>query len=219
MARLLVPRLATPPPLDGLGRAGSWAAAASVGPFKRHDGQPASLTSTALLGYDQGGLYVACPLADDDVWGSYRADGEPLYEEEVVEVFVDPSGAGLEYYELEVSPHNAVLTGRNSWATGRLRFTPDWDCAGLVTCVAVDGTLDDPEHEDHGWSVTLALPFTAFGVVTPRPGEVWRANLYRIDRSRRGRGEEFQAWSPTQAPGEAPDFNVPARFGWIEFAS
>lgn len=218
MERLLVKFLSTPPPIDGIGKAGSWAEATRLGPLKRHDGEAARQATRALLGYDERHLYLAFQLVDDDVWGTFREDGEALYQEEVVEVFLDPLGTGVRYFEIEVSPHNAVLTGRNYWEGRTLRFEQDWSCPGLVTRVTVEGSVDDPSDEDRGWAVTMAIPFEALGVAPPGPGDAWRANLYRIDRSRRGPGDEFQAWSPTQSAGEPPDFNVPDRFGRVEFS-
>jgi len=218
MERLFVKFLSSPPPIDGTGKDGTWHDATRLGPLKRHDGEPAAQATRVLLGYDERHLYIAFQCVDDDIWGTYREDGHPLYNEEVVEAFLDPSGTGQRYFEIEVSPHNATLTGRNVWQDGQVQFEDAWDCAGLVTRVTVDGTLDDSSDEDHGWAVTMAIPLDSLGVTAVGPGDVWRANFYRIDRSRRGRSDEFQAWAPTQSAGQAPDFNVPSRFGRLEFS-
>ncbi len=210
--------LPTAPPLDGVGRAGSWSSLPDLGPFVRHDGAPARLATHARLGYDEQRLYVAFHCLDDDVWGTFRNRDDPIYDEEVVEVFLDPAGTGARYFEIEVSPHNVVLDGVNTWADGELTWDARWDCAELVTAVACEAALDRPETVDTWWSATLAIPFASLGQEQPAPGRRWRANLYRIDRPRRGEPEEYQAWQPTQEPGRDPMYNVPARFGTIEFA-
>ena len=217
MANYLVPRVASPPALDGRGLDGVWASLPPVGPFGLHDGTPARQATWARLGYDATHLYVAFDCVDDDIWGSYRQRDEPVYDEEVVEVFLDFAGLGTEYAEVEVSPHNVVLDGVNRWLDGRHEWDPSWSCAGLQTAVTVRGVLDDLSHLDQGWSATLALPFAGLEVAVPAPGDRWRANLYRIDRDRRRQVDEFQAWCATQDVGASPFYNVPARFGTLVF--
>ncbi|NUP99590.1 MAG: carbohydrate-binding family 9-like protein [Armatimonadetes bacterium] len=215
MERLKVPRCHTPPPLDGR-LSGVWLAGAEVRPLPQHDGRPAIQETAVRLVYDSHHLYVAFRCHDNDIWGTLHERDDPIYDEEVVEVFLDPEGAGRRYFEIEVSPHNVVLDGINTWDNGELRWDDSWDCAGLRTAVAMDGDAGPELTADRWWSATLAIPFDALGLAAPRAGEAWRANLYRIERSRRT-GEEFQAWRPTQQPGEPPMYNVPARFGWLEF--
>ena len=77
----------------------------------------------------------------------------------------------------------------------------------------VDGTLDNRDDIDRGWTVELAIPFRSLGRCTPEPGEEWRGNLYRIDRF--PPPMEFQAWSPTLR--DPANFHVPAHFGTILF--
>jgi hypothetical protein len=47
--------------------------------------------------------------------------------------------------------------------------------------IFVNGTLDDRADTDRGWTCELAIPFARLGRQTPRSGERWKANLYRID--------------------------------------
>lgn len=209
-----VPRIARPPTLDGGWDSEGWSTLPPLGPFLRHDGEPARQETWARLGHDGHRLYIAFRCADTDVWGTLRERDSAIYNEEVVEVFLDVEGVGARYFEIEVSPHNVVLDGINTWSGGELQWDPSWDCNGLRTAVRVDGVIDDPHHEDTGWSVTMAIPFASLGVTAPTS---WRANLYRIDVDRRRQLAEYQAWSPTQEPGEAPFFNVPARFGRLDF--
>ncbi len=217
MQQIYVPRVAVAPPLDGVGRTGSWAAAAALPRFVLHDGQPTRQATTARLCYDEAALYVAFEVADDDIWGTYRERNSPIYDEEVVEIFLDLTGEGECVFEFEVSPHNVVLDGVNLRQGRKFDWDDTWSCDGLVTAVAVDGQLDDVSTRDTGWTVTLAIPFAGLGRQTPVPGERWRANLFRIERSRRGEGDEYQAWCATQDAGAAPLYCVPERFGWLVF--
>jgi hypothetical protein len=160
-------------------------------------------------------LYLAFHCVDRDIQGTYLQRDDPLYEEEVVEAFLCPTGDLRHYYELEVSPRNVVFDARV--------FSPDlnratmqvdtvWDCAGLLT--AVKRNLPRSWGEaDRWWSVEMSIPFAAFSeIAPPQPGSSWRVNFYRIDRAD---PPEFTAWSPTL---EVPaNFHVPQRFGRLLF--
>jgi len=215
------PRAAGTPTIDGRWDKPFWAEVPATRPFVNYDNTPASQETRAKLCWDEAGLYVAYFCVDDDIWGTYRQRDEPIYNEDVVEIFLDPAGAGRRYFEIEVSPHGVefdctnVNTG-DSAAT--VDYDPTWDCAGLRTAVQVRGTLDDLSVRDEWWSVELAIPWTGLELDSPPAvGDTWRVNLYRIDRDRRGEfgRDEFQAWSPLLTA--EPDYNVPSRFGVLEF--
>ncbi|MBI2300357.1 MAG: carbohydrate-binding family 9-like protein [Armatimonadetes bacterium] len=115
----LVRFLVEPPPLDGRWDQGSWAAAEVIGPFLRHDGTTARYPTEARLGYDDEYLYAAFYCLDDDIWGTFRQRDQPLYDEEVVEVYLDVDEDGRNYFEFELSPHNVVFDCINSWRNNR----------------------------------------------------------------------------------------------------
>jgi len=161
-------------------------------------------------------LYLAFQCADCDIWGTFTQRDDPLYEEEVVEAFLSPTGDVRHYYEFEVSPRNVVFDAAVD-SPERKRATMTvitiWDCPGLETAVKVCGTLENRYDIDRWWSVEIAIPFIGFpNIHAPRPGDTWRANFYRIDRAD---PPEFSAWSPTLK--EPPDFHVPDRFGYLVF--
>lgn len=142
--------------------------------------------------------------ADTHVWATLTERDAPLYEEEVVEVFLDPVGDLESYFEIEVNPLNAVMDlvlRRN-----RSGYVKDfaWRCDGLRT--AARKTAD-------GWAAELAIPFRSLSAAPPKVGDCWRVNFCRIDRPL-GVPRELTAWSPT---GRA-NFHTPERFGILEFA-
>ncbi len=161
-------------------------------------------------------LYVAFSCRDTDIWGTYTQRDEPLFDEEVVEIFLCPSGNLAHYFEFEVSPRNTVFDANVFNPEGDRRtmlVDREWNAAGLRTAVRVAGTLGQRDDHDLGWIAELAIPFADLGLPgPPAPNEQWRINLYRIER---GEVEEFSAWSPTlKSP---PDFHVPSRFGTLVF--
>ena len=68
-------------------------------------GRPPRYRTEARLLWDERALYVGFACEDDEVWARPgRVDDDPIYEDEVVEIFLDPSGVGRGYGEIEVSP-------------------------------------------------------------------------------------------------------------------
>ncbi len=148
-------------------------------------------------------LRVGFQCEDAEPWATINRRDGPLFQEEVVEVFLDPFGDLECYFEIEVNPLNTVLDlmlrrVRNGW-----HKETAWRCQGLETSVTRTPT---------GWDAKLEIPFAALAPAPPAPGAVWRANFLRIDRPA-GSPRELSAWSPTGRN----TFHVPARFGFLEF--
>jgi hypothetical protein len=159
------------------------------------------------VGADAGALYVRFQCEDSEPWGTMRQRDDPIYEEEVVEVFLAP-GAGdpRAYFEYEVSPLGVLFDARIENPHARrsdMRIHTAWDCAGIRWEAGL---------HPGGWWAALALPWASMTDGAPVP-PVWRANFYRIDRPRTG-APEYSGWSPTLA--DPPDFHLPARFGVLE---
>ncbi|MFN3653398.1 MAG: carbohydrate-binding family 9-like protein [Armatimonadota bacterium] len=180
-------------------------------------GEPAQETEV-LAAWDEHHLYVAFSCKDSDIWGNFTQRDDPLYDEEVVEVFLCPTGDLRHYYEIEVSPCNVLFDAYVFNPEGDRRtmlVDRQWNAAGIRTAVRVAGTLNDRSSHDLGWITEIAIPFADLGLSgPPAPGTVWRANFYRIER---GEVTEFSAWSPTHK--DPADFHVPACFGELVFVN
>jgi len=214
-------RTSGPIAIDGVLDEAVWGRLEPVGAFMLHDGSaPAEFETEAKLCWDDEYLYVSFSCVDNDIWGTFTERDQPLYDEEVVEIFINPSNDLVNYFEFEVSPRNVIWDGRIYNPDGapneNMRYDESWDCEGLLTGVRVVGTLDDRSDLDQLWSVEMAIPFASIERKTPADGEQWRANLYRIDR---GEKDEFSCWSPTQNVSETPAFHIPSRFGRFIFSA
>ncbi len=196
--------------------AAPWRDAPVLAPFLLHNGkEPARQKTVARLVWDDTALYVLFVCEDPNVWATLAKHQAPLYREEVVEIFLDPDGDGRQYFEFEISPRNfhmCAVIENNGAVPPRFRSVRALDPEGLISRVAVDGSLNDPSDTDRRWTVFAKIPFSYLGVAAPKPGEVWRANLYRIDH---GAAAEYSCWSPTLS--ERPNFHIPRRFGKIVF--
>jgi gamma-carbonic anhydrase len=210
-------RVRTPVEVDGALDEAAWMAAEKAGAFLLSDGSgPPKFPTETRLCWDETHLYVAFSCKDSDIWGTYTKRDEPLYDEEVVEIFLSPSANLAHYFEFEVSPRNTVFDAKVFSPAGDRRMMVvdrEWDAEGLKTAVRVSGTLDRRDDHDIGWITEMAIPFKSLGLAgPPKPNDQWRMNLYRIER---GEVTEFSAWSPTlKSPA---DFHVPSRFGTLVF--
>ncbi len=161
-----------------------------------------------LWNEDYLGIYFYS--VDPDIWGTYENVNDPIYKEEVVEAFLAPDPDDLtHYFELELSPRNVPFATRiKNDGKVNLGFTwePQWR-----TEVFVKGTLDNREDKDEFWSAKMLIPVTDLcqGI---KPGDMWRANFYRIDRTPKS---EYSAWSPIYK--DPVDFHTPQRFGYLSF--
>jgi len=84
----------------------------------------------------------------------------------------------------------------------------------------VDGTLNNSEDEDKGWTCEMAISWAdiARGTLVrsevPVPGDRWRIGLYRINVKEHGdeKFAEYGAWSPT-----GTWYHNPKLFGHVIF--
>lgn len=181
-------------------------------------GPPHQRTEVRAL-WDDRYLYVGFYCLDSDVWATISERDGQLWDEEVVEVFIDDDHDGITYLEYEINPLNALVdlyvvnrTGRR----GDIKFMVDWNSDGVRHAVTADGDPTRRGTTDRSWTVECAIPFTDFATaphVPPKSGDAWSINFCRIDRGRER--DEYSAWSPTGAI----DYHVPSRFGAIVFSS
>ncbi len=171
------------------------------------DGAPRLATSVAAY-YDDDALTLVFRAADDEVAATYLGHDEPLWQEDVIEVFVAPNGS-TPYFEIEVNPLGTTFDARIDSPDGiRATMTTDlsWTCTDLFAALRRDDKRD--------LHVVIRLPFASLGV-TPNEGDEWRANFFRIDRSA-AHGDDFSAWHPTMR--NPADFHVTAAFGTLRFS-
>ncbi|WP_224245871.1 carbohydrate-binding family 9-like protein [Hyalangium gracile] len=200
------------PVLDGVLDDEAWKEATAVVLQGSFDGRAVNLRTEARLAYDDANLYVSFDAEDPDIWGTLLKRDDPIYNEEVVEVFLDANADGRTYNELQVSPHNVIFDAY--FPARRQGMDTGWD-SGMKTAVKVRGTLDNPSDRDERWTVEMQIPFARLAEVpnvAPKKGDRWRFNLYRLEHLNR-RDVEGQAFSPLFVG----DFHALPRFGWLTF--
>src|SRR5262245_58008733 len=110
LPRLLVPRVADDWNQGRTLATWIWEGAATLPPFTLAYGSSPAVQQTATrVCYNGQTFFVRFDCDDRDIWGSYTQRDDPIYDEEVVEVFIGPGDTTpVDYYEFEVSP-NGVL--------------------------------------------------------------------------------------------------------------
>ena len=210
-----VPRTAKPPVIDGKLDDEVWKAAPEVNLVTSFDGRPVQRATRARLLYDDANIYVAFDCDDPDVWGDLKNKDDAIYNEVVVEIFLDANADQKSYNELEVSPHNVQFDAAFVTRRSDLPEAMKWD-SGMVSAVQVRGTIDNDSDTDQGWSVEMQIPIARLMEVPhlpPQKGDRWRFNLYRLEHFKRRQQIEGQAFSPLYQG----DFHNLPRFGWLVF--
>jgi hypothetical protein len=178
------------------------------------DVEDPSFSSYVLVCHDEAHLYIAFVNQDRNIWATFENRDDFLWEEEVVEVFIDTDEQPSTYIELEVSPKNVLF---DSFITDTLNIdlveTPKFTLSGWLTAVSVDGTVGDTTDVDRSWVVEMALPFESM-IADYVPEKLntyrWKINFYRIDRD--ADGPNSYAWSTTSRR-----FHAPSKFGILQF--
>lgn len=206
-----VQRAISPITIDGRLDEYAWERAAQINQFERilNDYDPISLPTRAKMLWDDEYFYFAFTCTDRDMWAIYDEEDDRLWEEEVVEVFIDPDGDGRNYLELEVSPTNTVVDLLIYSVEPEFNSSVEWDIVGLKTAVQTYGSVNDSSDMDTGWSVEIAIPWSAMaqdvtGGDRPALGSNWRLNLYRIERKEgRSAKQQINALAKAAAPTRA----------------
>jgi len=148
-------------------------------------------------------LWIGFLCTDPLPFSTFLERDDPLWQQEVVEVFLEPVRGSLRYLEIEVSPEGVLF---DAWVDGsggrpRLEGSTDFDHVGLKARAFV---VPD------SWSVEIEIPLEGL----PDPvGDVVGLNLTRIERIDSNR-IEYQSWADMDRW-----FHEPSRFRDLELSA
>ena len=185
--------------------------------------------------WDDEYFYVAAEMEEPHVWATIEERDAVIFHDNDFEVFLDPDGDTHGYYELELNALNTV------WDLLLVRPYRDggpaidnWDINGLRTAVHVDGTLNNPEDRDNGWSVEIAFPLSVleeFGRGTrPGDGVQWRVNFSRVQWHTNIENGEYRKKTDPETGNPLPeenwvwspqgvvDMHRPETWGFVQFS-
>jgi hypothetical protein len=183
---------------------------------------PAKYRTAFRALWNAEGLAIRFEACDDSSWHTMTRLDDPIWEEEVVEIFIDPACLGRHYAEVEFSPVNVVTDLHILEPHPHLNGDRSWDWRGLESTV-VPGSCGG--LTPGSWVALAWLPWSGLQSmapeITPRvppsPGDAWRFNVFRIKRphgpAEPERDAIYAAWSPP----EGPSFHEPAAFRRMEY--
>ncbi|KAI9342283.1 hypothetical protein BDR26DRAFT_859508 [Obelidium mucronatum] len=191
--------------------------------------------------YDSEYLYFACEMEEPHVWTNIKEKSSVIYWQNDWEIFIDPDGDGLNYYEFEVNALNTIweLTLDKPYSKGGTATHPT-NIEGLISAVSVDGTINNSSDEDIGWNVEVAIPWKGLKKYNnnpptrstpPNPDDTWRINFSRVEwkfRIDEETGDYIRIpdenrydvhfednW--TWAPQGEINMHIPERWGFVQF--
>lgn len=213
-----VKRASGPVNIDGKLDDKAWAAANVAELAVTWDSQtgPRHKTLARLL-WDDNYLYVSYEVEDSDITAQFTQRDDPTYQDDAVEIFINPRPTQTTaYIGLEMNARAVlydylrVTTAPNSSQVFK-RFNLD----GVRLATFLNGTLNARGDQDQGWSLEVAIPWANFEELSrrPSPGTVWTFNLNRWDGVQPNR--RMTIWSDPLMP--RPNPHVPERFGQMRF--
>ena len=212
-------RTTDPIKVDGKLKEASWTRAQPTEAFVdiRGEGfpEPVKQTTVKML-WDDNYLYIAATLMEDNIVAKLTQRDTIIYHDNDFEVFLDPDGDGVHYFEIENNARGVIfdLTLDKPYRSGGSFFIP-WNCEGLQLAVGYDGTLNKEKDTDRSWTVEMAIPFDAltWNFDNPKKYTTWRINFSRVQHLVKGQPEENWVWSPTGRV----DMHMPDRWGFLNF--
>jgi hypothetical protein len=185
------------------------------------------------------GLFICAEMAEPHVWGTLTEKNAIIFHDNDFEIFLDPDGDTLNYYEFEINALGTIweLTLDKPYSKGGTA-THGTNLPGLKSAVKIQGTLNEPSDTDTGWTVEVFLPWKDLAKYQgslsspPKAGDTWRINFSRVEWKHIVKGgkyfrvpehgvkipegehpEDNWAWSPQ---GEIA-MHVPERWGKLNF--
>ena len=118
------------------------------------------LRTRAKMLWDDTYFYVSAEMEEPDVWGTLTDRDAIIYNDNDIELFIDPDGDTVNYYELEANPLGTVfnLLLPHTYRDGGPAII-GWDISGLKLAVGVRGTVNTPGDTDEAWTVEMAVPW------------------------------------------------------------
>jgi hypothetical protein len=209
-------------------------------------------TRAAVL-WDDENLYIGFWVEEPFVQATLTQRDSLIYNDNDVEVFIAGKDA---YYEFEINAFGTIYEvlfiwedayhkyahrpefgldapGARAWdgvgfkhpRGARIGFW-EWDYPGLRSAVHVDGTINQNDDRDRGWTVEIALPWSGLQLLAegdrralpPRDGDVWRMDFSRFNTYKEAApAQDSSGW--TWSSHHVWDSHVPECFPHIHFST
>ncbi len=222
--------------VDGKLKEHDWKQAVLISDFEDIEGaskpKPAFSTTVKMM-WDSQYLYIGAVLEEPHLWGTLKKHDDIIYRDHDFEVFIDPMGDGEQYFEIEINVLGTImdLFMNKPYKKGGT-FDMEWNTTGIQSKIIANGTINDNTDIDSGWTVEMAIPFTAISrtqrAATPSFNKPWRINFSRVqwtlepdgisyrkklNQNNKPISEHNWVWNPTGVI----DMHVPVKWGYLYF--
>lgn len=184
--------------------------------------------------WDSSYLYFYAELEEPHVWADITERDAVIFYNNDFEIFIDPDGDTHNYLEFEMNALNTVweLLLTKPYRNGT-NVVDAWDISGLKTAVQVNGTLNQPDDTDQGWSVEIAMPWSVLTEVSTAHrvpvNDFWRINFSRVNweftleegkytRKKDSTGKYLPEYNWVWSPQEVVNMHEPERWGYVYFS-
>jgi hypothetical protein len=172
------------------------------------------------LQWDADALHGIFRVEDRHVLAVQTEFNSQVCTDSCVEFFVQPEG-GRGYCNFEFNCCGVLLAShiedetRGKGGFGRWRRWTEAEGRQVEIVASLAGPIPEERVGDCVWTLAFRIPLAPLlactGAPAPRPGAVWRANLYKCgDKTSH---PHWGAWSPV----DALNFHLPRCFGFLRF--
>jgi hypothetical protein len=222
--------------VDGKLNEHDWKQAVLISDFEDIEGaakpKPTYSTEVKMM-WDSQYLYIGAVLEEPHLWGTLKKHDDIIYRDHDFEVFIDPMGDAEQYFEIEINVLGTImdLFMNKPYKKGGT-FDMGWNTTGIQSKIIANGTINDNTDIDSGWTVEMAIPFTAISRIqraaTPSFNKPWRINFSRVQWTLEPDGKSYRkklnqnnkpisehnwVWNPTGVI----DMHVPVKWGYLLF--
>jgi len=241
------------PTIDGNLNEPFWQNSARSTPFRDMiSGADTYLKTEAAVLWDEQNLYVGYWIEEPDVTATLTRRDAPIYKDNDVELFIAGQDGYYEFeinsfgtiYEVlffwldayEKNGYSKIPAfkrnvkgaklfngvGYRHPRGGRIGFW-NWDMPKLRSAVHIDGTINNKNDKDKGWTVEIAIPWSSLTILAqgdkrslpPLSGDTWRMDFSRFN-VKKGSHNDAGGWA--WSPHGVWDSHVPECFTYIKFA-
>ena len=222
--------------VDGKLNEHDWKQAVLISNFEDIEGaakpKPTFRTEVKMM-WDSQYLYIGAVLEEPHLWGTLQKHDDIIYRDHDFEVFIDPMGDGEQYFEIEINVLGTImdLFMNKPYKKGGT-FDMGWNTTGIQSKIIANGTINDNTDIDGGWTLEMAIPFTAISrtqrAAAPSFNKPWRINFSRVQWTLEPDGKSYRkklnqnnkpisehnwVWNPTGVV----DMHVPTKWGYLYF--
>ena len=192
--RVRVPRIDTPPEIDGRLNDEAWLEAALLTDFVQQaplDGPPATERTEIYIAYDSNHIYFGFYLHYEDpgILRASRVDRDTAFQDDLMTIYFDTFMDQQRSYDFDVNAYN--VQGDGVINASNLRGGPippadrSWDAL----------FHSDAEIVDDGYTAEMAIPFKSLRYPQRPPGVEHRWG-FQIAREVKGKDRENIVWAP-----------------------